>query len=416
MEIWLVQTGEIIPLNENDRIMRTANLGFELANRGHQVIWWASAFEHQRKKWVAINKAEVKLKNNLTIKLLRGIAYKRNISIRRFIDHLIISRNFAKEANKLPKPDIIVNSLPEHNLAYKVLKYAEKNNIPVITDLRDYWPDFILTFFNNKYLKKLLSIFLYRDFYRSRYVLKNSDVLVSMMEYMLKWGQTVSNRANTDNDEVFYLGSPRLPQNANKNIKKFFYNFIEEIEHSFNVIYIGTFTDIHNPISIIEAARILQNKHEDVNINYIFAGTGNLLEVMKKKAKNIKNVHFTGWLDKFEIATLLKKCNIGIIPIHSQEHFFPNKVFSYFSAGLPVISSAKGELELLIEQKQLGYNYKFNDSEKLSEIICKCYKKPNQLSKISDNVTALFNKELNTDVIYKNYADMIEKCFTNKPD
>jgi len=50
MNIWLMQTGEPLPIRNGIRKMRTAVLADKLLERGHKILWWASAFEHQQKK------------------------------------------------------------------------------------------------------------------------------------------------------------------------------------------------------------------------------------------------------------------------------------------------------------------------------------------------------------------------------
>ena len=49
MNIWLLQTGEPLPIRSGVRKMRTALLADKLLERGHKILWWASAFEHQQK-------------------------------------------------------------------------------------------------------------------------------------------------------------------------------------------------------------------------------------------------------------------------------------------------------------------------------------------------------------------------------
>ncbi|MCD4712908.1 MAG: hypothetical protein K8R73_06455, partial [Clostridiales bacterium] len=49
MNIWLIQTGERLPIQICVRKMRTAILTNKLLERGHNILWWASAFEHQQK-------------------------------------------------------------------------------------------------------------------------------------------------------------------------------------------------------------------------------------------------------------------------------------------------------------------------------------------------------------------------------
>ncbi|OQY04739.1 MAG: hypothetical protein B6I20_02540 [Bacteroidetes bacterium 4572_117] len=415
MRIWLTQTGEIIPFSKNDRVLRSAQLAFELASRGHEVIWWASAFEHQRKKWVDNNGQTVQLAENLKIILLKGIGYKQNVSIKRFVDHLIVANKFTKLAKSYPKPDIIINSLPEHNLAYHTQKYAKKNNIPTFVDLRDYWPDFMLQFFQNKFLKSIVRLILTRDFYRSRYVLKNANVLVSMMQTMFDWGLEKGKRKPNNFDQVFYIGSPKQPNHINKEFSEEFKTLLKNSANKFNILYIGTFTDVHDPTIILETANIInKNTNFGSKINFILAGDGILQKKIKKMANGTSNIFFPGWVDKNEISALLNISKIGFIPINSDEEFFPNKAFLYFSGGLPVFSSSKGEISELINKYNLGYNIDLQKPEQIVDKIENCIDNPGMLKKMGKNIDKIFTEQFDSDIIYKNYADLIEKYISKK--
>ncbi|GAI08595.1 unnamed protein product, partial [marine sediment metagenome] len=50
MRIWLITIGEPLPSdNNNDRLYRTGILAKLLIQRGHEVVWWTSTFDHVRK-------------------------------------------------------------------------------------------------------------------------------------------------------------------------------------------------------------------------------------------------------------------------------------------------------------------------------------------------------------------------------
>lgn len=87
LDIWILQTGEVLPISKAVRKMRTTLIAENLMKRGHNVLWWSSAFEHQRKSWIARHSTIQRLDNRLRIFLLRGLGYKKNISIKRYIDH-----------------------------------------------------------------------------------------------------------------------------------------------------------------------------------------------------------------------------------------------------------------------------------------------------------------------------------------
>jgi len=127
MQIWLFQTGEPLPIRIAVRKMRTAILADKLLERGHSVFWWAGAFEHQQKIMVSEKDRNFDISDRYIIRVLRGCKYRKNISMARYINHQIVAFKFRIQANRFPKPDVIVASMPDHLLAYEAARYARRN-------------------------------------------------------------------------------------------------------------------------------------------------------------------------------------------------------------------------------------------------------------------------------------------------
>ena len=65
MNIWLLRTGEQLPIvNPDGRLMRMGMLAEELSNRGHNVIWFSSTFNHFTKEQEYNKDTIVKVKDN----------------------------------------------------------------------------------------------------------------------------------------------------------------------------------------------------------------------------------------------------------------------------------------------------------------------------------------------------------------
>ena len=92
MKIWLLQTGEQLPIGQGARKLRTELLAEKLIERGHTVTWWTSCFDHLRKRWYFDQDTIFTASPSLTIHALKGMAYRRNFSLARFLDHRIIAR------------------------------------------------------------------------------------------------------------------------------------------------------------------------------------------------------------------------------------------------------------------------------------------------------------------------------------
>lgn len=402
MKVWLIQLGEILPITPGTRKMRTALLADELTKRGHNVLWWASAFEHLTKKWVCHSDTEYVLGDNLRIFALKGIGYKRNVSLRRYIDQKILSRKFSKVISLQSQPDIIIASLPTNDLAYVASVFAQKNNIPIIVDVRDPWPEIFLENIPS-FLRPIAKTLLHKDFKLTKRALGSATAIVSMMDKLLKWGLGCAGREMTWRDTVFYLGYTRDTNcNGNKKIEEMF----QKIKNKFIICFIGSFAKYHDPSILVQCAAKLQAEN---GIHFVLAGDGELMSGISKNAKSLQNLTLTGWLDQSEINEVLRYSDIGICTTKHNSCFFPNKAFAYFSADLPVISAFKGDMKEMIEKYHIGKYYPPNDLARLVSCIKELYNDSTMYKVMSENVHAMFNEMFDAHKIYKRYADHIER-------
>jgi glycosyltransferase involved in cell wall biosynthesis len=383
--------------------MRTAILADKLIAEGHSVIWWASAFEHQGKHWIANHDRDFILSRKYKIKAVKGMGYKKNVSISRYLDHYVIARKFARQVHRHQKPDIIVASMPCNQLAYKAAQFARKNGIPILIDIRDFWPDI----FYSK-LPKIIEnnigkiIFLY-DELQLKKSLHAADGLISISAGGLNWGLKKIGRQLTDNDKVFYHGYQRQ-----KGFSHSFNKMLEGFGDKKIITFIGTFGKSYEIDILIEAARRYKNYGNKDTI-FVLAGKGEQYDHAVKTTKCLDNLIFTGWLKADEIKSLLRKSYAGVAPCISFTDSFPNKVFEYLSEGLPVISSLVGEFEDIINRYKIGINYKVGDCDGFYQAV-KCLTENKEMKdKLTENAKGFFKKHCDAVKIYQQYVKHIEK-------
>lgn len=401
MNIWLIQTGEPLPIESGTLKLRTALLSEKLTARGHSVLWWASAFDHFKKEWVFNKETELILKEGLKIYALKGLGYKKNISLSRYLDHRIIARKFKKSAPKMPKPDIIITSMPPHDLAYEAVIFSNKNNIPVIVDIRDEWPDIFLSVVPWK-LQKIMKLLLFNDFRKLKKTMLLADNLIAMMDSLLDWGLKYAERLRASKDRVFYLGGKK---NAAKNNLKTELKFLQDVEHKFIISFIGTFVKNNNPSILVDCAERLSDK----NIHFVMAGNGELFNKIRKKASGLSNISMPGWLNHAEISKLLQISHVGVCLTPQIRDAFPNKAFTYLSAGLPLISAFQGNLKGIIKKYNIGFYYPPNDLDALVNCIKRLYEDTELHKEMSKNAFMIFDEMFDADKIYEEYTDHIEK-------
>ena len=129
MLIWVLEIGEPIQGIDGDaRDWRAGMLSKALTDRGHTVIWWASTFNHAKKKHRFDETRDIEIHPHLKVKLLHGPGYHSNKSLRRIIHHNVIANEFARESLRQSKPDVIFCCLPILELAEKLKSTGSKDD------------------------------------------------------------------------------------------------------------------------------------------------------------------------------------------------------------------------------------------------------------------------------------------------
>ena len=415
MNIWLIAVGEPLPLpNNDDRLLRVGILSKILESRNHNITWWTSTVNHFRKKFHFEHDIRINISKHLTLELLHGHLYKTNISLKRFINHIEIARKFRKKITNYDKPDLILCSYPTVELSKHAIIYGQNNGIPVLIDIRDLWPDIFIEV-SPKWLKGIMEFGFISYFRDAKFVFKHADAILGVTSGIVEWGLKYGKRYRTSNDRVFPHGYPVTQIDSNvlcqANSK---WDSLGVSSEKFIICCFGSITrnklDLETVLS--DAKRI-----EEVapNVLFVICGDGDEKEYYSKLAESQRNVIFPGLVNKAEIYSLLQRSDLGIAPIRNRFDYqlsIPNKPIEYLSAGKPVLTPLKGELEELINKHNVGCIY--NDSPgSLSTIILSLINNPTMLNQMSNNAYELFENSFHAEKIYNDFADFLEEFMLN---
>jgi glycosyltransferase involved in cell wall biosynthesis len=404
LNIWLIQIGEPLLIHGDERKMRSNLLAEELARRGHDVTLWVSAFDHNEKKWAIKDAAELIERERIRVVVLRGTGYKKNISFRRYLDHRVISWKFKHRSKKEDKPDVVIASLPPHDLAHQAVKYAKRILTPVIVDIRDPWPDVFVDSLPD-WLKSTGKLALLREIRMVKATMRKADCLVAVSNEFLEWGLRYGKRNRSSNDRVYYLGYHCPDADAAR------FDVRQEVEETLDAVgdrtvvtYIGTFSGFQDPSIVVECARRLESNETA----FIFTGYGDLYEKAKEMAGSQSNAFFIGWLNGEEIDALLLKSDIGVCPYSKKSSIFPNKAFMYMSAGIPIVSSYRGDLKSIIESERIGFYFDPGDIDALTKAVDTLCGDSRTYEEMSGNARSVFASEFDDEDIYRAYAGYVE--------
>ncbi len=413
--IWTIQDGEPLPgIDTGARDWRCSMLSKALAAQGHEVVWWASTFDHAHKIHRFSQAHTFELQPGLRIRLLHGPGYRTNKSPQRWLHHRLLAHEFSKEARTAVRPDLIFASLPTIEFAEEAGRLGLEWGIPVLVDVRDLWPDHYLTLAPPVF-QSLARRLLFAEFRRVRRALGQATGITAISESFLQWGLTYAARNRRETDGVFAMGYPpsRFPEAAVLERQAELIAKFNLRTDCLTIIFSGALNSIFDFDTVFRAARLLEDS--GALVQFVIAGDGPNFLQLQAAAKGLANVKFTGWLDHLELTAALRLAGVGLAPYvggQSTSGAFSNKIFEYMHIGLPLLSSLPGEIEQLIEKDGIGLYYPSDNSQLLGERILWLAQHPAECVAMGQRAHALFEEQYRADIIYPRLVTHLEKVVT----
>ncbi|MCB0378298.1 MAG: glycosyltransferase family 4 protein [Bdellovibrionales bacterium] len=408
-KIWILEIGEPLPLEPDVRLHRYGQYSHFLGEKGWDVTWWTSSFSHAPKKHL-VDEDCVKMHGKAKIQFIKGLGYPKNVSLARIRHNAHFAKRFLEMAESYDKPDLIIAPVPTVNIAKAAVQFGKKHNVPVLTDIRDLWPDELVDILP-KPARPLGRLLLTKSFKDMESVCKNATGIMGVSNDFIDYGLKFAKRQRGPNDFLFPLGysSKALsPTDLEKGEKWFEKTF--GTNTPFTICFIGTIGRFFDLKTVIDAARRLPK------IRFVLAGEGSHLSIFKKMAEGLDNVYFPGWIKGPQIQALMKHSHVGLAPYcRDAKMTLPNKPFEYMAGGLPIISSLTGDLRDLIEEKGFGVNYQADSVDELIQAIEKIKKNPNLQKEMGKKSRALLNERFSTEIVFENTQQFL-KTFCKPKD
>jgi glycosyltransferase involved in cell wall biosynthesis len=411
MRIWLVQTGEEMPFDgQNTRLLRTALLAIELAQRGHEVVYWNSTFNHQL-KFQRFKKTTTVIQDNLySCIFLKGRPYSKNISVNRILSQQENARAFKKIAPDMPRPDVILCGFPTIELAHVVSIFARDKKIPLVMDARDMWPEVIET-----HLTPILKIvaFPILTYWKSKrnkaFSLANS--IVGISGSFVAWGAACAKRKLRNTDCTFHLAANAQAPSAvvMSAARDYWEKILGPVQTSKPLFFMaGNLSARVDIMTVIEAA-MQTDKTNDLEYTLVVCGKGDLEDKISQLSESCHTLVYAGWRSAAEIKALSERAVAGILAYSNTPDLMaglPNKIGEYLSFGLPIITCLKGETQRLLGHENIIISYIEGDVKSAREAFLSAARAHGKMNK---KARECYFKHFDPTKIYSDFADHLEK-------
>ena len=396
MNVWYISLYEPLPLcGKGVKPMRSSHICRSLTLTGISVELWIPSFEHIHHINYSSRKSFWVDCLNASVQYMKSIGYKKDVSIRRYLNNKLLAYEFKKLASNKLKPDLVITQIPALELAYAVSRYCVKNSIPYVVDIRDPWPENYKRYFPSKlrFLYKYLFFFSERDL---SYILSSASGITAVSKAYLDWAILKSQMRKLPS-KVFNIGFPV----SKKEIK-----ISKNNRNSLVIFFAGSFaSNIDFKLLISVAHKLSHNGYN--HISFRIAGKGSLSSENFAILNKMKNISLLGWLDPDKLSKEMQSSDIGILLYNSSAmQSLPNKPFEYMAHGLALLNPLSGEMSDIVKNKDIGLNYNpLNDS--LYHAIIKLDRRRELLFKMRVNSFNAAINDYDTNLIYSNFPPFL---------
>ena len=415
LTVWIFQTGEPLVIDKGvSRAMRATNLSNKLIEKGHKVILWSSTFSHQSKEHRIDDYKEFNVNENLEIRLIPSFGYKKNISIRRLVDHAQLAYNLRKLLKREKcQPDVAFLGFPPIEANFVMSGWLSQRKVPFIVDVKDLWPDvFIENLLGWK--RRIAKSILFPYFFATRNIYSQAVGITSITDKFLDHIENFSNRESNKLNKTFPLVSDLTLSNSNLDLAESWWDRIGVYNDDiFRVVYVGNLSSNVDLVEIKKSAQLF--KKRNIKIQFVICGKGDYLQVFKDMMHNIDNVIFPGWVDKEKMTVLADRSNAWLIPYVNKENFklsLPNKTFDALYFGIPLLSSLEGEVKKLITENEIGMFY--DQINTLDKCILKLFHNSSLQMKMSSNAKKLYDQKFEFNKVYDKLVCHLENIAIKK--
>lgn len=317
--------------------------------------------------------------------------------------------SFVIEANKR-----IVKLKEEYDLIYvfevspmtvalPAIKLKKMNQIPVIMNVQDLWPENIIAvtgidnWFVNFFLNRIVN-----------YIYKNTDLILAASPAFIS---RITPRIK-EKDKVLFWPQYSIVSNEEKQGEEHFQ------KEKFNIVFTGNIGDAQGLELLIHAAKDL----DDTNIVFHLVGDGKnrkKLEYEVSRNQLEDKIIFYGQVPEDKIPGFLSDADAALLILKPNPVFdmtIPAKLQTYLACGCPVLGCVQGVSKQMIDDNALGLTTNEISSKSLADT-CRLFAEKSRESKVfSENALLFSKKNFDKEVLVDDLINHMEKLVYGKQE
>lgn len=340
-----------------------------LAKAGHDVTVLTSAPNYPEGKIYAgyANRFDISEENGVRVIRTRILLTAKSNAITRLAHYLSFLISSIMVKRKIPKPELIFATSPPLFTALIGVIFKKLWRVPLVTDIRDIWPESVESVGAVKN-KKLLR----QGEKLAHWIYKNSGHITATSPGIQK------KLTDVPVEKITIIPNGAELDLFRPDISGDYATRMWNLKSKFVVLYTGNLGLAQAPETIIKAAEILKDNE---NVVFLLVGSGVLLQKLKAEAekKNLTNVILAGSNPRTRMPEFVAASDVCLIPYKAADTFrntFPSKMFDYMAGAKPIIINLEGEASKLIEQAKCGILAKEENAQDMADTILELQKNP----------------------------------------
>ncbi|MCX5685059.1 MAG: glycosyltransferase [Planctomycetota bacterium] len=340
-----------------------------LAAEGHQVVWYSSDWSHALK--VRRNAAAVQpacRDAGFRIELCPTRPYGRNVGLSRWRSHAALACAVPELLDRAtPRADVVIVSTPPPNLAAAVARWAQARGVRLLVDIQDLWPETFARLLPKglRWLNALAGRPMRRDV-QAAYAA--ADACLAVAAAYAEHFRSVAGPAKPCH--TLHLGVDLAEFDRHVAPPESLGEMVADILDKRWIFAGGSLGSALDWAFFLELAARLEARAAGVQL--VVAGTGPAEAWLRGEVarRGLRNVSLLGQQSFAAFCSLAAAADWGLNHYRRDSFvFFPNRVFDYFAADLPVINTIGGELADVISAHEAGFTTTAFDVEAVVEYV-----------------------------------------------